>query len=113
MRICSWNVRRASAGSAVWQYLEEISPDVALLQEVTSIPIFIAAEYQSVMRQAADNRFHTAILTRGTISDAVQLSSRWDWVNRELELYQGNLLAHIAVSHRVGADGARTNFREL
>lgn len=94
MRVLSWNVRRASAGSAVWQYFDEISPDVALLQEVTSIPIFVASEYQAVMRQASGNRFQTAILVRGTIGKVIQLSSSWDWVNRELELFEGNLLAH-------------------
>lgn len=94
MRIVSWNVRRASAGSRVWEYFNEISPDVALLQEVTSIPIFVAAEYQSVMRQACANRFYTAILVRGTLGETIKLTSSWDWVNREIEFFHGNLLAH-------------------
>jgi hypothetical protein len=94
MRICCWNVRRASVGSRVWELFAEISPDLALLQDVGGIPITVAAEYQSVMRQASGNRFNTAILARGSVGPPVQLSSRWDWVNRELDLFQGNLVAH-------------------
>jgi exonuclease III len=100
MRICCWNVRRASAQSRVWEYFAELSPDLALLQEVSGIPIFIDAEYQSVMRPASGNRFNTAILVRGALGDEIQLTSRWDWVNRELELFRGNLVAH-----KVSVDG--------
>ena len=94
MRICCWNVRRASVRSRVWELFDEISPDLALLQEVGGVPIFITAKYQLVMRQASGNRFHTAILTRGSIGQPIQISSRWDWVNREIELFHGNLIAH-------------------
>jgi hypothetical protein len=94
MRICCWNVRRASVQSRVWELFSEMSPDLALLQEVGGIPNFIDAEYKWVIRKASGNRFHTAILVRGSIGQPILLSSRWDWVNRELELFQGNLVAH-------------------
>jgi endonuclease/exonuclease/phosphatase family metal-dependent hydrolase len=73
---------------------EEISPDVALLQEVGRIPITVATEYQTAMRKAAGNRFNTAILARGTIGPAVFLTSAWEWVNREIENFRGVLVAH-------------------
>jgi exonuclease III len=38
MRIVTWNCRRAKANSSLWSYFEELSPDVAVLQEVGGIP---------------------------------------------------------------------------
>jgi exonuclease III len=38
MRIISWNVRRASATSPAWKYLLDCAPDLALLQEVGTVP---------------------------------------------------------------------------
>jgi exonuclease III len=98
MRICCWNVRRASDGSSAWDLFDEISPDLALLQEVIAVPKTVGDQYQTVMIHAAGNvnpqRFSTAILVRGTVGAPVPLSSRWDWVNHELERFKGNLLAH-------------------
>lgn len=80
--------------SPAWALFDEISPDIALLQEVGGIPIAVAAKYQSAMREAAGNRFNTAILVRGAIGAPVPLTSAWEWVNRELAHFKGNLLAH-------------------
>ena len=39
MTIIAWNMRRANASNdAAWDYFRELNADVALLQEVTSIP---------------------------------------------------------------------------
>jgi exonuclease III len=99
MRICSWNVRRASRKSSVWNYLSEMDPDIALLQEVGSIPESLAARYRAVSRHpitknGTPQRFKTAILARGDLTEAIQLNSNWGWVNSELERYSGNILAH-------------------
>lgn len=98
MRICCWNLRRASSDSPAWELFNEMSPDLALLQEVASLPKKIADKYQFVMRPAAGRknpqRFSTVILVQGTVGAPIQLSSRWDWVNRELQRFEGNLLAH-------------------
>lgn len=48
--------------SPAWALFDEIDPDLALLQEVVALPITVAIEYQCAMRQAAANRFNTAIL---------------------------------------------------
>lgn len=46
-------------------------------------------------------RFSTAILVRGTIDAPIKLSSRWDWVNQELEYFRGNLVAyHVKIRDR-------------
>jgi exonuclease III len=98
MRICCWNVRRASTASAAWELFNEISPDLGLLQEVSGVPKTLADQYQVVMRHPAGNgnpqHFSTAILVRGAVGPPIALSSRWDWVNRELDRFTGNLLAH-------------------
>lgn len=101
MRICCWNVRRATSRSALWELFTDISPDLALLQEVVGLPKAVADQYQVVMSVAAGKRspqrFSTAILVRGaagTIRTRIRLSSRWDWVNQELHRFAGNLLAY-------------------
>jgi exonuclease III len=99
MRICCWNVRRATSGCAAWELFNELSPDLALLQEVSALPKTISEQYQVVLRRAAgkagqSQRFNTAILVRGIIATEIPLSSRWDWVNSELEHFKGNLLAY-------------------
>jgi hypothetical protein len=104
VRVCCWNVRRASEGSTAWSFLEELSPDLALLQEVGGIPKRIADQYETASYRAAwkewgtTQRFSTAILARGTIGPALSLTSPWEWVNRELEHFAGNLVArHVSI----------------
>ena len=100
MRICCWNVRGASEESAVWPFLEDLSLDLALLQEVIAVPKGIRDKYETATHRAAWKkwgtlqRFSTALLVRGTIGPALPLTSAWEWVNRELEHFKGNLLAH-------------------
>jgi exonuclease III len=78
----------------------ELSPDLALLQEVIAVPRNIGKKYDIAMHRAAwrkpgeSQRFSTAILVRGTIGAAIPLTAEWEWVNRELEHFKGNLLAH-------------------
>lgn len=99
MKIISWNIRRAvKERSDVWEYFEEINPDVALLQELGSVPESLDQEYSKLQRKAsADNgnsqKFSTAVLVKGEIEKEITLSSAWDWVNHELEIFHGNLVA--------------------
>ena len=99
MRICTWNMRRATKGSkAAWSYLQELDPDVACLQEINSIPDAVSSRYAVLKRRAhgksgKPQRFSTALLIRGAIEKAIALSSSWDWVNDELQRFDGNLVA--------------------
>jgi exonuclease III len=77
---------------------------LALLQEVNAVPKSISDKYAVVLHRAAGSNwgtsqpFGTAILVRGKIGAPVPLTSRWDWANRELEHFKGNLLAyHVTV----------------
>lgn len=63
-----------------WEYLLELNPDVALLQEVNSIPDFIQNEFECLYRKAIkkngqSQHFGTAILVKGKIIKPIQNSS--------------------------------------
>jgi len=99
LRICTWNMRRATNTSdAAWAYLESLNPDVALLQEINSIPNAVSSRYAVLQRRAhgksgKPQHCSTAVLVRGTIEKAITLSSSWDWVNDELQRFDGNLVS--------------------
>ncbi len=99
MRIVCWNIRRAKASHAgTWGYLEELDPDLALLQEVGEIPGSFLEQRVSLMRSASSRdgrlqRFSTGILVKGEVVREIDLSSAWAWVNGELERFRGNLIA--------------------
>ena len=92
-------MRRANVASdAAWAYLNGFKPDVALLQEVNSIPDSIASEYEVLMRSALGKSekpqvFSTAVLVRGKIEKAIELSSSWDWVSDEIKRFAENPVA--------------------
>jgi endonuclease/exonuclease/phosphatase family metal-dependent hydrolase len=99
MRICTWNMRRATKDRiAAWRYISKINPDLLLLQEVSSIPNSLRSQY-AVLEMKAQGKsgkphhFSTAILVRGSIDKEVNLSSSWEWVNCELSRFKGNLLS--------------------
>jgi exonuclease III len=97
-RIVAWNCRRASAMSAAWHYLEELDPDVALLQEVGTLPDQITSAYAvasaiPVTDTGRPQRFQTAVLVKGEIMADVELYPPNDWVARELDFFRGNFVA--------------------
>lgn len=98
MRIVCWNCRRANRGSGVWNHLGELDPDIALLQEVTSWPEALSARYRILARKARGRaglpqRFHTLIMAKAPALEAVRFQGRREWVTRELEHHDGNLVA--------------------
>lgn len=98
MKTMCWNVRRATARSEVWRYLQSVDPDIALLQEVGAPSPEILDRYSMVMRSAAGKtgkpqRFGTAILTKyPIISDATPLDGSNNWVRQQAEFFAGNLV---------------------
>lgn len=99
VKVITWNCRRATATSLLWNYFAEFSPDVALLQEVSAVPQAVSREYDVRFRYAVGKtgrtqRFGTALLVRGTIGRELPLSSPRDWVRAELAHFSGNLLAY-------------------
>ncbi len=89
----------AKKDSAVWDYLRKIDPDIALLQEVGSLPdsILNNPEY-SISEKAAtrtrDKKWSrsTDILAKNAKISPLSLSSEHSWVNKEIEFLNGNLV---------------------
>ena len=102
MRIICWNVRRATKSSSVWGILNELNPDIALLQEVSSFPKDISKSFdikfhKAVGKNGKTQRFGTAILVKGRIISELELTSEYEWVNHELKYFAGNLVSCIAI----------------
>ncbi len=100
MKIITWNIRRAMKSSDVWNIIIDINPDIALLQEIGDIPdnikkIFSVKFKKAVNKNGKEQKFGTAILVKGEIVDNLKLSSKYDWVNRELEYFSGNIISCI------------------
>ena len=97
MRILTWNCRRASGISPLWDMLEDLSPDVALLQEIGTLPParFGAYEQRTVVprtRAGKPQRFSTVILSRLRIGRPVTLTTQHVWINTQLTAFAGNVL---------------------
>ncbi len=98
-RVVTWNCGRATKKrSSVWDYLLEMDPDVALLQEVGEIPEKVCSVYACEMRKAtkedgSPQGFSTALLVKGRISNTLVLPSSEQWIAKELQRFSGNLVA--------------------
>jgi endonuclease/exonuclease/phosphatase family metal-dependent hydrolase len=99
LRVLSWNCRRASRAHELWRYVAEISPDIAVLQEVTHLPHQILDAYDTrsatpTTKSGGPQRFQSMVLARGSIGEAISLHSEFEWVNHELRHFAANLLAY-------------------
>jgi hypothetical protein len=96
MRVMCWNMRRATAHSAAWDYFRDLHPNIALLQEVWGLPEDIRAGYKAC-GQAARTRsggtqgFGTYVLAQTPRLRPLRLTSGIDWVDGQLEKWSGNL----------------------
>jgi len=101
MKVCTWNVNKATKmpnREGVWKYLLEVDADIVFLQEVNSIPSYIADQYTILKRKAITKNdtlqnFSTAILVKGSIKEEIELKSEYKWVNEELKRFNGNLIS--------------------
>lgn len=86
----------------MWPHLLDLAPDVALLQEVGSLPECVRARFRceavrAMGKSGAAQKFSTAILVRGQIGEVLPLRGPAPWVDAELDRFRGNLLAHAVV----------------
>jgi len=89
MRIITWNMRRSIGTSSAWKCLTDLNPDVALLQEVSSIPsalydLFDIKFLKAINKNGNPQKFGNAILVHGKIINELLLISEYEWVNQEL-----------------------------
>ena len=87
MKVITWNVKGANAQNPAWEFLKREAPDIALLQEVGSLPVWIQDLYN--VRQISPRffgghraRFSTVILSIYPMKFSTLLNSSFDWVNR-------------------------------
>lgn len=99
MRVLTWNCRRATRQSPVWEHLRQWSPDIGLLQEVSSLPSSLSNEYdvrfeRATGKSGVPQRFGSALLVRGQVGNELPLQSTHDWANAELARFAGNLFGN-------------------
>lgn len=98
-RIVTWNCNKATiARRGVWDYLFEMDPDVALLQEVNSMPDEVCSAYEYQMDKAKKKdglpqKFSTVLLVKGHISEKLLFPASEKWIEEELQSFSGNLVA--------------------
>ena len=104
VRVLTWNCRKASLYSPAWDYLLELDPDIAILQDFGTIPSRILDVYATApdMVSATDTgkapRYFAEILAKGTVSRRLDLRAPEEWIKRELEAYKDFFTArHIAL----------------
>jgi len=83
----------------------DLGPDLALLQEVADMPLYIREAFHiefrtAVGRTGKPQKFGTAILTKGEIICDLPLPSEYEWVNLELEAFRGSLVSSVV---RIGS----------
>ena len=87
MKVITWNVKGANAQNPAWELLKREAPDIALLQEVGSLPVWIQNSYQIHQVSARffaghHAKFSTVILSLWPLKTSRFLNSSLDWVNR-------------------------------
>jgi hypothetical protein len=103
-RVITWNCRRASLTSGLWDYLLELDPDVALLQDFGTIPERVMQGYVLLQNGAVAEtgrapRFMTGILVKGNSTGDIPLPAPTEWVARELEHYKEFFTASAVTLH--------------
>ncbi|SRR6266496_1039640 len=98
MRVVTWNIRKANPNIEVWNILSKYNPDIMLLQEVTDIPSYIKQSCKYEFRKAINKKgnlqkFGTAVLAKSENISTIKLISEFDWVDKELQFFEGNLVA--------------------
>jgi endonuclease/exonuclease/phosphatase family metal-dependent hydrolase len=102
-RVVTWNLHYGKVSSLAWDYLLELNPDIALLQEVGTVPETISMRYSqyassAIKQDGTPQHFKTAILVKGQIGEPISLSSPTEWMAIELQRYDGNLVSRQIVS---------------
>ena len=80
--------------------MKEISPDILLLQEITSFPLWIESNYilkyqKAVTRNYNEQRFGNLLAYKGEYIKDINLSTDLIWVNNEITKFKGNILTSV------------------
>ena len=104
IRMVSWNCRRASMDSGLWDYLLELDPDVAILQDFRTIPDRVLQVYVHGLNAAVTTterapRHFTGILVKGVTTADIRMPAPNEWVARELEHFKEFFTTKIVTLH--------------
>jgi len=96
-RVVTWNLHHGKVSSLAWDYLLELNPDIALLQEVGILPEKISSRFSkyasiAIKKDGMPQRFNTAILVKGRVGEPILLSAPIQWMAKELKRFDGNLV---------------------
>ena len=99
MRVITWNCRRSTKEKDIWKHLQELSPDIILLQEVSSFPNWIENNYiykyeKSNTKNNTKQRFGNLLVHNGENMQEIKLLTELAWVNKEIKKFKGNLLSY-------------------
>lgn len=97
MRVITWNCRRTTKEKDIWKHLQELSPDIMLLEEVSSFPNWIDNNYKykyekSITKNNTKQRFGNLLAHNGENIQEIELPTELAWVNKEIKKFKGNLL---------------------
>ena len=114
MRILTWNTNKATfcdrkLSAAKWKAFFEMSPDIAMLQEVNNVPSTLDEHYEVAYMKAryfsgTEAKYGTALLAKKpdwSIGSEVTWRSEHDWVNRIQETFPGWLVGR-RILHKSG-----------
>lgn len=93
MRVITWNMRKASLRSEAWNYLLELDPDIALIQDAGPVPdavrsqLAIASDAGTYI-EGRVARHMTLILARGEIGEFRPLPVPNWWVGSALQAWR-------------------------
>jgi exonuclease III len=104
LRVISWNCRGASRDSKLWDYLLELDPDVAVLQDFRTVPdrvlqIYSHARNAYVPPTTGAPRHFTGIVIKGECTADISLPAPSSWVARELEILKQFFTAKAITLH--------------
>jgi hypothetical protein len=94
VRIVSWNCKGASLNSPPWDYLLELDPDIALLQNFGTIPDRVldafatGPDMTSAYEPGRAPKYFAEILAKGTVSRRLDLPAPEEWIKHELHAYR-------------------------
>ncbi len=96
MRVVSWNCKGATKENKIWNYLQNLSPDILLLQEVTSFPLWIEENYsfnykKSITKNYNKQKFGNLLAYKGKYIKECNLTVDLMWVNDEIKKFKGNM----------------------
>jgi len=99
MRVITWNCGRSTKEKNIWKHLQELSPDIMLLQEVSSFPNWIENNYiyeyeKSSTKNNTKQRFGNLLVHNGENRQEIELLTDLAWVNKEIKKFKGNLLSY-------------------